>query len=554
LLKFMYPTRIELSMSVKAKYIVGLFAGFACLSGGCYMYRPGHGNLLDRGPEPVQKLVEAKLAEQRSEKTGRQRWEAFRSNTYQSQGDIVRDREQIGRERRREREAQKLIDAGPLCLADCLAFALEFNDQVQAKRSAIEAVGGDELIVRSRFLPEVFYNLEQEDKEKKALADRTHRRDQGFRLSQTVLEFGKDSAEDVVLRESQRTALFEYEDTAGEVLSDVRLKFFTVLLRAQQLKERYELLREFEAQYKRISKRYEKKQVVEVDVLTARLNMLNEEARINSLKKEILRQKIDLLHRVGFPVGVTGFELAGELEWLDLALAETVDLALTRSTAIAQARAVVAEQRRTARQVLWEYGPDMKLQAGWKDDRNAAGVELKGEDGFNELSAFAEQYVRPPRDGFLADQDVLAEDEEGWFLGLNLALPIFQGFERRGRYARETALLEEARHVLRDTIDRAELDVYKGYQTMLERREELRILAETVAISKKRLKAKERLNELDRISDDELETFRERFFRDQDAYFGQQIAHVAAQERLRFRMRYFEPMPTNKGKTDEASR
>jgi len=40
---------------------------------GCEMYQPGHGNALDPGPKSVQKLVEDKIAEQETRKTGAQR-------------------------------------------------------------------------------------------------------------------------------------------------------------------------------------------------------------------------------------------------------------------------------------------------------------------------------------------------------------------------------------------------------------------------------------------------------------------------------------------------
>lgn len=537
--------------SGKIKQIVIIFTALAWLAAGCHMYRPGRGNLVDRGYGPAQKIVEDRATEQRERKTGQERWENFKLNEYQSLEDIARSREEISRERGRGEEARQLMEAGPLQLLDCIALGLEFNDRVQGKRMAIQAVGGNELIVRSRFLPHLFYGFEQEEKERETSEESRSQTDHFFRLSQTLLEFGKDSAEDVVLRESQRDVLFGYEDAVSGALSGIRLKFFTILLRQQQLAERVELLGEFRDQYERIRKRYEKRQVVEVDVLTARLNMLNEETRINSLKKEILRQKIDLLHLIGVPVGMTNFELQGELEALEVDLSRAVDIALKRSTGIAQARSVVAEQRRKARQVWWEYGPDLHLQSGWKDSESVAGIELTAERGTYGLSPFAEYHLESPEDGFLGDQDVLEEDEGGSFLGLTLELPIFQGLERRGRYVRERALLYEARHGLRDTIDSVELNVSKAYQTMLERREELAILVETVEISKKRLKAKERLKELGKVSDDELETFRDRFFRDQDAYFSQQIAHIASQERLRFLMRFFEALPAEETKKDE---
>ena len=59
-----------------------------------------------------------------------------------------------------------------------------------------------------------------------------------FDLSQRLVEFGKDNAADVALREAQRNALFDYEDAVRTALFQIRLKFFTVLLRQQQLAER----------------------------------------------------------------------------------------------------------------------------------------------------------------------------------------------------------------------------------------------------------------------------------------------------------------------------
>jgi outer membrane protein TolC len=550
------------------KLAAGIFAPVIWLWAGCDMYRPGHGNLLEPGPKSVQKVVEEKLAEQRTPKTGPERWGRYKTDSYQSEDTIVRNREQIDRERNREAMAKTLIATGPLYLEECLAYALEFNDQIQAKRASIKAVGGDELITRSRFLPKFFYDLKQQNMQHKAVppefvqslggpivytpqSDHAQSTDNYVRYSQTLLEFGKDNSQDVALRDLQRKVLFDYEDTVRTVLSQVRVKFFTILLRQQQLSSRTGFLNVFQRQYNRIKGKYEEnRQVVEVDVLTARLNVLNEESRINALKKEILRQKIDLMHLVGFPVGLTEFALRGESEVLELDLERIVDIALRRSTQIAQAHAVVVEQSRRTRQERYEYGPDIKLQTGWKDSKHAAGVELNGTNGYYNLNSFAEGHFDRPPEGILGQQEVLDPDQEGWFMGLFLELPVFEGFERKGRYARESGYLERDQHILRDMIDQTEQDVRKSYQTLLEQKVELQIMAERAQISEKRLHAKERLQELARITDNELETFREKFFVDQDAYFVSQISYIEAQEQLRLLMRYFDTLPAKEVKSD----
>ena len=507
---------------------------------GCATHQPGHGNLLDPGPEKEHATLEQKLENRRQPQDGATRWQQFTEDDYQHPDDIEAARAPIGTQRDRQAQARAVLAAGPVPLVDCVILTLEFNDVIQSQRKAIEAVGGDEIIVRSRFLPQLFFDLEQESRTRQTDGSTSSRTDSYFRYHQTLFEFGKDNDEDVALRAAQREALFAYEDAVRETLAAVRLTFYTILLRQQQLAQRLDLLEEFRRQYQRVSKKYDKRQVVEVDVLTARLNMLNEETRINALRQEILRETISLLHLIGLPVSMVDFTLAGATDPFDMSIDKAVETSLRRSTAIAQARATVSEQRRAARQVLWEYAPDLSLQSGWKGKDAALGMEATGTDGAFTVGPFAEGHIDSPAEGFTAGQDVLDPEQEGWFLALALELPIFDGAERRARYTRAVARLHQTQHELRDTIDTAELEVRQDYQTMLEQRQDLEILAETVAISKKRLRAKERLKELARIRDDELETFRERFFQDQDAYFDGQITYVVSQEQLRALMRYFE--------------
>jgi outer membrane protein TolC len=222
-------------------------------------------------------------------------------------------------------------------------------------------------------------------------------------------------------------------------------------------------------------------------------------------------------------------------------LEKVVSLALQRSPVIVKNRAEVAEQARRLRQLKWEYGPNIGAMAGWKDSLNAAGMEIHGDSGAYKVSAFTESHSdlidRRFGDGF----PLLGQDEEGVFAQVSIGLPLFQGLEHEGRRRQETGLLEEKEHLLRGSIDAVELTVRKAYQTLLERRQDVEILKETVTISRERLRVQERLKELGNISDNELETFRNRYFQDQDVFFTQQIGLVEAQEELRRAARWFEP-------------
>ena len=497
----------------------------------------------------VRDTVSSKLAQQRGFVDGTQRWEQVKSNNYQAHGDIVQDRNRLEYERQRDRAAETAMKSGPLSLESCLVFAVEFNDVIQAHRAKIRAVGGEALVTRSRFLPDLTYTFRSDStdtdtEDVTATNVSSTVSDHSVRLTQTLLEFGKDAAADVALRSAERDALFAYEAAVGSVLATVRKKFFAVLLRSEQLAEQKTSLQEFRARYEQVRELEKARRVLEVDVLTARLNMLNEEARINSLQKEILRQKINLANSMGFPVSMTTFTIQGNVEAFGLPLEDIVQIALQRSPSIARDRAEVAEQARLLRQLRWEFAPSITAEAGWKDALSAAGLEIGTDSGTYNVSTFAELHSDEIEDRFADAFPLLGEDEEGSFAQISLELPIFQGLERRGRRRQAKALLEEKQHLLRSGIDVVELTVRKDYQTMLERRQAVEILRETVAISRKRLRIQERLKELGNISDNELETFRNGYFRDLDNFFTRQIDLIEAQENLRQASRYFEPVPS----------
>jgi len=487
--------------------------------------------------DDIQEQVREKLAEQTQERTGAERWASFREDDYQID-DAETDPARLAFEKAAQDAARALIEAGPLTLADCLAYALEYNDRVQAAREVIRSVGGTRLIANSRFLPSLVYDLSGSLSQN--MSDNFSH---GAALALTAAEFGKDNPIDVALRDVERDALFQYERVVAGVLSEARLRFYTILLKEEQLEARHELRGKFEERYDRMVKLEEARRVLEVDVLTGKLNVLNEESRINALAKEIRRQKMDLAHVLGFPVAMTDFETAGELATFGVGEAEAVEIAKRRSTRIAQSRAAVFEQDRIVRQMVWEYFPDVVIQGGYSGTSGAAGLELSSEEDVYSVNPFAERPMDSwNTDAFGSDPSWLAADPSGWRLGVDMEWLLLSGKERRGRFEREKAFLGEARHLMNNTISLTELGASKAYQTVLEQAREVEILGETVRISWERLRIQERRKELGEIRDDELETFRQQFFEDQDAYFEQQLRLIEAQERLRLEMRYFEPI------------
>ncbi|MBN1256607.1 MAG: TolC family protein [Planctomycetes bacterium] len=513
---------------------------------GCDFHSPFSVTANKGGPDLIQEKVEEQLEQEQREQDSTERWDRYQQDDYQTDEIIDQHRDAPDATSRREQDARELLAKGPVTLDDCLAFSLAYNDSVQGRRAAIRAVKAEALLEYSRFLPQLYYYLEEEGIKETDSPRWTHAREHTLRLDQTLLEFGVENSSDASVRDAQASALFDYENTVADVLSNVRVKFFTVLMRKQQIEERKKLLVEFKARHEKIKELEEARRVLEVDVLTAKLNVLNEEQRINSLEGELLRQKIDLLHYTGLPLEALEMELAGEWSQFNLELEEIIRLALRRSTSIASARINVAEQLRATRQALWAYAPNLSLEVGHSRRGNEGGLTLTGEDGAFELSSFAERNIPSEPPG-------VEYEEDERYLNLSLELPLFDGLERNSNYKIEKEQLVEARFALRDTIDSVENNVRKLHQTLLESRKQLDIYDQTAKISWERLQVQEELKKLGKISDDQLETFRDRYFSDQDRYFSQQITVMRAQESLRSAMRYFEVSSLEIGKEAERS-
>jgi len=432
-------------------------------------------------------------------------------------------------ENARQKRAKQLVESGPIELASLLRIGLEYNNEIQAARAQLRSVCGDKWITYSRFLPHVSFDIQYSRSDSGMVGD-TEQTTRSISISDTLFEFGRDNDRDKVLRDSERKALYGLENTIRNALFGIRTQFYSIVLRQQQISERDSLLRDYRDRYEKLKELEQMRRVLEVDLLTSRLNVLHEEARKNELQQDVLRRKMELMAHLGLPVGLTGFALSGEIEVLNLNLDSCVTMALNRSTAIAQAAALLKEQKRNAIDAYWSHAPQIALRSGWADSSTTAGVSVNQNQGTYAVAAFGEKSL-----------DQTQDQDEGWFVDLSLKIPILQGLSSYGLHKKEHGLYDKALRQLRATADTVEINTRKAYYAVQEQRQQLEILKETATISKERLQIQERLKEIGKISDNELETFRNQFFADQNAYYDKEIALVVAQEALRSAICWFDP-------------
>ena len=323
-----------------------------------------------------------------------------------------------------------------------------------------------------------------------------------------------------------------------------------IQLKEQQIAVRQELLEQFEKQYEKKQKRMEAGNLsVKIEVLTARLNVLNEKTRINTLERQKFNRKMDLLRLIGLPVGADQVQLEGQSDPFGLdrfAMDDMIRLALSLISEVAYAEALAAEGQRTLDQLRYEYIPDLRFTTGYQDENGKLGADFTNEDDtwgldlYGELRAADLKRGYPESLGLFSEELRLAGPDPGWFAGVQLRVPLYEGGSRRGKKIQAKADLYRLRAFWEDQKDRVELRVRQSYKFLMEQKFQVELAQENVSIENERFSIKTQLRDVGKITDDELETFRRSFFAAQDSLFQQQELLIERQGDLRLAIRYFK--------------
>lgn len=451
----------------------------------------------------------------------------------------------------REVAPRKPVAERALTLGECLQLAFTQNNEIKQAREQILGVGGSKIIANSRFLPAIeLINQYERATAFEAPDGSAEAYSFGAKITQRILEYGKDNPIDVTLRAEQRDALFTYENKVATVFSLVRRAFLLIKLKERQIAARQQLLEQFEKQYEVKQQRLTAGNLsVKIEVLTAHLNVLNERSRINTLGRERFNRIMELLRLIGMPVSADQVKLVGEMDSFGLGqldLEPMVRLALAQSSDVALAEAIVAEGARSLDQIRFEYWPDLRFTSGYQDRNGSAGATISNQNNTWGLDVTGQPRLPNSRDergrglGLFGDEVSLGSPDPGWFAGLQLRIPIADGNVRKGEKIEARAFLNGVKAALADQKDLVELRVRQSYTFLAEQNFQVELAQENVNIERERFQIQEELRNVGKITDDQLETFRRTFFAAQDDLFFEQENLIERQEDLRLTIRYFK--------------
>jgi outer membrane protein TolC len=410
---------------------------------------------------------------------------------------------------------------------------MQHNRALIQAREQINQIKGDQVSVRSRFMPHLDLTANYN-------ADRTELRgtyedflSSRLRYSQRLFEFGPNAAQEINLRDNLRQALYAYQGQVYTVLARIWELFHLILLQDQQIAIRQQSRDNFEEILKRQEARFKFRLADEEAVLSARLNVLNEELEINNLERGQFNDKMELLRLIGQPIG-TQLQLAGNLQPFTLDQDHAVQIALDKSVEIALRSEGVKEQQRVVGEIKWDYAPDLSVDAGLQDVNHNARISVNRDGptwGVNLNSEFA----------LREDSRQLSFSDDGhWFAQVEARIPIFEGSARLGRERRERARLSQLKFGLEDRTAEVELQVRQAYQSMLQAEGQQEIQARRVEIARRRLNITQILSEKGQVNEVRIDQVRDQFFNDQNRLFDNQATFIRRQANLRRLMGFIQ--------------
>ncbi len=410
---------------------------------------------------------------------------------------------------------------------------MQYNRELIQAREQINQIKGDQISVHSRFMPHLDlttnYNTDRTEL-KGTYEDSFASR---LRYSQRLFEFGPNALEEIRLRKNFRQALYTYQGLVYTILARSWELFHLILLQNQQITIRQQSRHNFEAILKRQEARFEFRLADEEAVLSARLNVLNEELAINNLERNQFNNKMELLRLIGQPIGIE-LELAGNLQAFILNQDAAVQIALEKSIEIALLNEGLEEQQRVVKEIKWDYAPDLSVNAGLDDINRNARISVKRDGPTWGINLDSEFILRE-------DSRQLSYIDDGhWFAQVEARIPIFEGASRLGRERREKARLSQLNVGLEDRVAEVELQVRQAYQSMLQAEGQQDIQARRVEIARRRLSITQILSEKGQVDEVRMDQVRDQFFNDQNRLFENQAEFIRRQANLRRLMGFIQ--------------
>jgi len=411
-----------------------------------------------------------------------------------------------------------------LSLDECLRWAMERNESVlKAKQSLRKAESHLKEVTADQYpLISLTAGYERDKEEGR------YERESGsieLNISQRFLQLGAIPPEVDEALEEVRRAQLELERVKMEIESEVRIRFFRILLIEMELDQRRKMEMEIAEKLRRIRKRRKAGLLRKVSLLNAELELLEQRVSIHELERERDVTTAELGSLIGWDPE-RELRVKGELPKLEWKLDEAIRMALQNRVDLKDLRGQIERQERIVREARLRRLPEITASLKYRNAEFDLSRDGLTWDGKLELKGRVKRWGRE-------------EEGERWRTSLSLNLPIFDGYRARSRLEMEMAKLEMLRLALRKREKAVRVEVRRAYREAQSAEERVRLEEKRMELSRESLRLIETLlespvetREMGTISFETAIRARISFTQSQRSYFQSRRTAVEAVENL----------------------
>ncbi len=345
----------------------------------------------------------------------------------------------------------------PLTLADCLNIALANNSQIKKSQFAVEAATGQAIVNRAIVVPKVVGSMSVNRVQDRFVEQipipgieiPTDHWTSGIRIQQQLFQGGNIIASLKVAKHIKEQAVYAHRAAIADTLTQVRIKFYDVLLAIEEIKVNEASVKLLENELQDSQRRFKADVVPRFNVLRAEVQLANAKPPLIKARNDYRIAKNDLCNLLGYDIPKTVWDdiplnLVGELE----ADPFDIDLGVAMAQAIANRPELGAlrEAETIAQQEVY------RARSGY----------FPGIVGYGGYQSRSSDYKTD-----------LSDVQHGWVIGGELNWTIFNGFQTKGLTDTARANLASSQEDLVATARNIEVEVRSAYSTFIQAKETL---------------------------------------------------------------------------------
>jgi len=360
----------------------------------------------------------------------------------------------------------------PLTIDECVQIALNQNPDLIMKKFTLKMAGKDVTVAMSNFLPNISADLGYthsvigpssafridprsgipvpiQPNEIKSWASST-----GFSATQKIFN-GYDIYNYSRSRSVKKSTQYDFQDTKQTIIYAVKERYYNLLKAEKLLEVQKETLKSSEESYKRAETLFHVGKVPKSDVLKAKVQLENNKLALIEAQNGLSIARASLNHILGFDVD-KNIEIVDNLEIpeVEISYKDAVESAFRNHPGLKKRKFDVRASKAYIGMAVSQYLPSVSAYAGYS---------WRHKD-FNRIK-------------YMFDKDF------NYYYGIQLSLPIFQGFSRVANLSKAELNYRSSVEALAQTKRNVALEVKQAYFEVQQAKKKIAVAKNAVEVA-----------------------------------------------------------------------